>query len=210
MPSRDKYLLQTEFRLDFNESTNLILSRDKKNMAHSMFLIILCFEKKEKILSGPLENLMPHPVCPSPANFYNWFRSGGRFVQIKNVSLLQDEKLGGQCLVSMVRSSEKSKLQAAVIRGNTTKLMRVTQLHREFPTIRVILPTLLQQSGLVCSPAKSNISRYPEIYSLCSKLRSTQPAAMAGNDVWATKRHRVSITLCTWLVLLPKGLSACL
>lgn len=78
-------------------------------------------------MSWPLENLMPHPVCPSPANFYNQFRSRGRFVQIKNVSLVQDEKLGRQCLVSMVRSAEKSKLQAAVIRGNPTKLMRVSQ-----------------------------------------------------------------------------------
>lgn len=125
MPTRDKYFLQTEFRLDFNESTSLILNRDKKNMAYSMFLIILWLKKKEKILSGPLENLMPHPVCPSPANFYNRFRSRGRFVQIKNVSLVQDEKLGSQCLVSMVHSAEK--LQAAVIRGNPTKLMRVSR-----------------------------------------------------------------------------------
>ena len=48
-----------EFEFEFNQSARSYLKKTRKNMVHSMFLIILRFKKNEKVLPGPLKNLIP-------------------------------------------------------------------------------------------------------------------------------------------------------
>ena len=57
--SRDKYtFFHMEFEFEFNQSARSYLKKTRKNMVHSMFLIILRFKKNEKVLPGPLKNLI--------------------------------------------------------------------------------------------------------------------------------------------------------
>lgn len=159
--------LAMEFRNEFNESTSSFLNRDKKNMAHSMFFIIFWFEKKEKILPEPLEDPTAHPVCPSHVNFYSRFKSGSHFVEIKKASLAQDKKRGGQCLVShgpQCRVSCRQRLS-----GGAPLARRVSQLRvRELPRNRGCTGHSYITQGAVCSPAKADISRQPDLYTGCA------------------------------------------
>ena len=160
-------------------------------------------------MSGPLENLMLHPVCPSHVHFSNWFRSRGHFIQIKKGFACERREAWRTTSDSLQPTVQRKASRGHQFSEGTqlnSKSLSQLDIRESFLTKRATTPS--HQAGIcVISFHVWCFQMSWTWYRLWGKLRSTHLVATTVNEMGAVMWHRdTPITLILTLAVSPRRL----